>query len=131
MKRFVKIVSAFVFFGIASSVIYRVTGSTVCSKTSATQARVDMIAAIINTDVAGIRKQKIERGVSTLDAIGALDLVRMSSLIDDWGNPLHIDCVDIQCSAIAVRSVGENGVDEFGRGDDVVSRDVGITSVRE
>ena len=107
---------------IASFVVNRVMGYSTYSFEDKTRYHIIMIAEIANESIAEIQKQKLARGVSTFDAFASLDLVRPKKLNDAWGNRLRIGCVDAQCSAVVVESMGNNGVDDFGQGDDLVSR---------
>jgi hypothetical protein len=100
-------------------------GPTICSsKCSSKAMRVALARATAAHFVASLQLYALDKGSfppqkAGLAALVKEKFVREETLVDPWGRPWKYVCGSPDCASIVVYSIGDNGIDEGGKGDDI------------
>jgi type II secretion system protein G len=101
--------------------VYFVAPSFICTSNEARARLAQVMAADI---IERLKLYELDKGGFPSQKAGLVALVeeghtRADLLVDPWGQPFVYACGSPNCASITVYSIGENGKDEGGKGDDI------------
>lgn len=118
MERYLPIVIlTLIVLAILGAFVWRANGHTSYTLEDRTRGQLSLLASTIQLFVK--EKYPFANTANTLTALVEKGYAHKEMLIDPWGQEIRYQCLDFACEEILIYSIGPNGFDEQGKGDDI------------